>query len=157
MLILRPWSLWLSGLVLLVLAGLSHAQTPALAAPATGDPLAAQLIGRWEVIETKEPGKPYEKGYKGRPFVRSGPEAFTLIHEYWKDGTFKRITRVGTTETVHEGTWRLSGHELRHERQAAPYVEVMYIRFDSPDQYTSIDVYEGTPDPGLFGRFQRIK
>jgi hypothetical protein len=121
------------------------------------DPLAARLVGTWEVSHTKEPGQPYKPSYRGQSFVASGANAFTLIMEYRKDGTFRRITRVGTKETIQEGTWTLAGHELRHDRPGALEAEIMYIRFDGPDQYTSVDVYEGTPDPGLFGRFKRVK
>lgn len=121
------------------------------------DPLAARLVGKWEVSHTKEPGQPYKPSYRGQPFVSSGPNAFTLIMEYRKDGTFRRVTRVGKDETVQEGTWTLVGHELRHDRPGALEAEIMYIRFDGPDQYTTVDVYEGTPDPGLFGRFKRVK
>lgn len=121
------------------------------------DPLASRLVGTWEVTHTKEPGKPYRPSYRGQPFVSTGPNAFTLIMEYRKDGTFRRVTRVGTNESVQEGTWKLTGHELRHDRPGALEAEIMYIRFDGPDQYTTVDVYEGTPDPGLFGRFKRVK
>jgi hypothetical protein len=121
------------------------------------DPLASHLVGTWEVYETKEPGQPYKASYRGQPFSSTGPNAFTLIMQYRKDGTFRRITRVGTSETIHDGTWRLTGHELRHDRPGALEAEIMYIRFDGPDQYTTVDVYEGTPDPGLFGRFRRGK
>jgi hypothetical protein len=128
-------------------------------APATSgtEPEPARLVGTWEVFQTKAPGELYKPSYRGQPFVSKGPGAFTLIMEYRPDMTFRRITRVGATETVQEGTWRLSGHELRFDRQGAREAEVMHIRFDTPDEYTSLDVYEGTPDPGLFGRFKRIK
>ena len=124
---------------------------------AASRPYSTLLVGVWEVFQTKEPGQPYKASYRGQPFVNKGPHAFTLVMEYRKDGTFRRTTRVGTTETVQEGTWKISGHELRHDRPGALEEEIMYIRFDGPDQYTSIDVYEGTPDPGLFGRFKRQK
>lgn len=132
---------------------------PAWAAESTPltDEEAAQLLGRWIIVQTKEPGKPYRDGYKGRPFVPQGHNAFTLIMEYRKDGTFRRISRVGEKDTVHEGGWRFSGHELRHKRKESPGEEVMHIRFDNPNQYTSIEVYEDTPDPGLFARFKRIE
>jgi hypothetical protein len=115
-----------------------------------------QLIGRWEIFETKEPGKPYLSSYKGRPFVSKGANAFTLILEYNNDGTFRRIARAGDSETVEEGTWRLSGHELRHKRKRATEEEIMYIRFDGRDRYISTEVFEETSDPGLFAKFQRL-
>jgi len=118
---------------------------------------AGRLVGRWLIVQTKEPGKPYQDGYRGRPFVAEGHNAFTLIMEYRKDGTFRRISRVGDKETVHEGAWRFSGHELRHKRKESAGEEVMYIRFDNPNQFTSIEVYEDTPDPGLFARFKRVE
>ncbi|MBI4963607.1 MAG: hypothetical protein HY913_10050 [Desulfomonile tiedjei] len=117
---------------------------------------AAQLIGKWEIVNTKEPSQPYRTGYKGRPFVNRGPNAFTLIMEYQEDGSFRRISRVGDNETVHEGSWTLNGHELQQQRKGSRDPEVMYVRFDGPDQYTSIEVYEGTPDPGLFAQFKKV-
>ncbi len=117
-----------------------HAQQHQEKKSAVAGPSAAQLVGVWEVFQTKEPGQRYKASYRGRSFVSTGPHAFTLIMEYRKDGTFKRTTRVGTTETVQEGTWKLSGHELRHDRPGALEEEIMYIRFDNPNQYTSIDV-----------------
>ena len=33
--------------------------------------------------------------------------------------------------------------------------EIMYVRFDDPNQYTSIEVFEDTHDPGLFAQFKR--
>jgi len=115
-----------------------------------------QLIGRWEIYETKEPGKPYVPSYKGRPFVAKGVNAFTLILEYHGDGTFKRVARIGEKETVEEGTWRLSGHELRHKRKGASQEEIMYIRFDGKDRYVSTEVFEDSSDPGLFAKFHRM-
>jgi hypothetical protein len=94
-----------------------YAQDEKLSSKISLDKDAHQLIGRWEIFETKEPGKPYLSSYKGRPFVSRGANAFTLILEYSYDGTFRRIARVGNDETVEEGTWRLSGHELRHKRK----------------------------------------
>ncbi len=120
------------------------------------DKESSQLVGRWEIYEAKEPGKPYLGSYKGRPFVRKGPNAFTLILEYNSDGGFKRIARVGETETVEQGTWQLAGHELRHKRKGASQEEVMYIRFDDKNHYTSTEVFEDTSDPGLFAKFRRI-
>jgi hypothetical protein len=120
--------------------------------PASGK---QSLVGHWMIVATKEPGKPYREGYKGRPFVPKGANAFTLLMEYRGDGTFRRITRIGDKETVHEGTWVLSGHELRHKRKGTNEDEVMYIRFDSPGQFTSIEVFEKTRDPGLFARFRK--
>lgn len=118
---------------------------------------AKNLVGVWEIVKTKEPGKPYRTGYKGRPFVASGANAFTLIMEYRDDGTFRRVSRIGGTEDVQQGSWQLSGHELRHQRTGSASQEVIYIRFDKPNQYTSIEVYEDTPDPGLFAQFSRVK
>jgi len=119
------------------------------------DEASSMLVGSWEIFQTKEIGKPYLPSYKGRPFVTKGANAFTLIFEYRKDGTFRRVSRIGVDETVHEGTWKLAGHELRHRRPGATAEEVMYLRFDSPNQYTSMEVYEDTPDPGLFAQFRR--
>ncbi len=121
------------------------------------DKEALNLIGVWEIVKTKEPGKPYRAGYKGRPFVTAGANAFTLIMEYRKDGTFRRVSRIGNSESVQQGRWRLSGHELRHQRTGSDTQEVLYVRFDKPNQYTSIEVYEDTSDPGLFAQFNRIK
>lgn len=114
------------------------------------------LVGRWQIVATKEPGKPYREGYKGRPFVTKGPNAFTLIMEYNEDGTFRRITRIGDTETVHKGEWSLDNHVLHQRRQDRRSAEVIYVRFDDPNHYTITEVYEGTPDPGIFARFRRL-
>ncbi|MCX5872031.1 MAG: hypothetical protein NTY51_02190 [Deltaproteobacteria bacterium] len=132
-----------------------YAQDEKLSSKISLDKDAHQLIGRWEIFETKEPGKPYLSSYKGRPFVSRGANAFTLILEYSNDGTFRRIARVGNNETVEEGTWRLSGHELRHKRKGAIEEEIMYIRFDGKDRYISTEVFEETSDPGLFAKFRR--
>ncbi len=118
---------------------------------------ATQLLGRWIIVQSKEPGKPYTDGYKGRPFVREGPNSFILILEYRQDGTFRRISRVDGVDTIHEGTWKLSGHELTQKRKGQGADEVMYIRFDGPDAFTSIEVYEESNDPGLFAKFKRIQ
>jgi len=153
-----PWCLALTLAILgSALATPVEAQQRRTASNVALDPYAAQMVGVWEVFQTKEPGHPYKASYKEHPFVAKGANAFTLFFEYRKDGTFRRITRVGSTETIQEGSWKMSGHELRHERPGALEEEVMFIRFDNPDQYTSIDVYEGSPDPGLFGRFKRVK
>jgi hypothetical protein len=130
----------------------AHAQEKK--APAGKD--SAELVGRWVITQTKEPGKPYRESYKGRPFVMEGPNSFTLIMEYRRDGTFRRISRVAGKDTVQEGTWKLSGHELRHKRKGQPVDEVMYIRFDGADEFTSTEVYEDTLDPGLFAKFKRL-
>jgi hypothetical protein len=122
----------------------------------TIDKEVARLVGRWAIVQTKEPGKPYLESYKGRPFVVKGQNAFSLIMEYRNDGTFRRISRVGGSETIQEGRWRLSGHELRHKRRDSPNEEVIYVRFDTPSQFTIIEVYEETPDPGLFARFKKL-
>jgi hypothetical protein len=153
------WFLFAGVLALLTVsqASSAYAQQPQEKKSTASRPYATQLVGVWEVFQTKEPGQPYKASYRGQPFVSKGPNAFTLIMEYRKDGTFRRTTRVGTSETVQDGTWQISGHVLRHDRPGALEEEIMYIRFDGPDQYTSIDVYEGTPDPGLFGRFKRVK
>lgn len=119
------------------------------------DKESAQLVGKWEIYETKEPGKPYVQSYKGRPFVSRGANAFTLILQYNSDGSFKRISRVGDNETVEEGTWVLSGHELRHKRKGVSEEEVIYLRFDDKNHYTSTEVFEDTSDPGLFAKFRR--
>lgn len=121
------------------------------------DKTASQLVGVWEISQTKEPGKPYRASYKGHPFVSRGPNAFTLIMEYRSDGTFRRIARVGNNETTQDGKWILAGSELKHHRSGSGEEEVMYVRFDNPDQYTSTEVYEGTPDPGLFAQFKRVE
>jgi hypothetical protein len=116
-----------------------------------------RLVGVWEIAQTKEPGKPYREGYRGLPFVSKGANAFTLVLEYRKDGTFRRTSRIGDKETIQDGTWKFSGHELRHRRTGARDEEVMYVRFDNADQYTSLEVFEGTSDPGLFAQFRRTK
>lgn len=115
----------------------------------------AKLVGVWEISQTKEPGKPYRQEYKGRQFVSRGVHAFTLILEYRDDGTFRRVSRVGNDEKIQDGVWKLSGSELRHKRNGALDEEVMYVRFDNPNQYTSIEVFEDTTDPGLFAQFKR--
>jgi len=117
---------------------------------------AAKLVGRWAIYQTKEPGKPFRQSYKGRPFVMKGANAFTLIVEYRPDGTFSRFSRIGEKETIHEGKWKYAGHELRHKRKKVAQEEVMYVRFDGAGQFTSIEVYEKTADPGLFARFRRV-
>lgn len=116
----------------------------------------AALFGRWMIHETKDPGKEYATAYKGRPFVAEGADAFTLIMEFRSDGTFRRISRIGEKEIVQEGKWGLSGHELRLKREGAEQDEVMYIRFDAPDKYTTVEVHESTRDPGLFARFKKV-
>jgi hypothetical protein len=118
---------------------------------------AGQLVGVWEIYKTKEPGKPYLPSYKGRPFVSQGANACTLIIEYRSDGTFTRTSRIGNKDTVHEGLWTLEGKELRHKRNGAAEEEVMYLRFDGSNQYTSLEVFEDTVDPGLFAQFKRIR
>ena len=120
------------------------------------DKAAEQLVGTWEIYQTKEPTKPYMASFKGHPFVSRGPNAFTLLLEYKSDGTFRRISRIGSQETIEEGTWKFSGNELRHQRKGATEQEVLYVRFDNPNQYTSVEVYEQTPDPGLFAQFRRV-
>lgn len=114
------------------------------------------LVGMWEIYQTKEPGQPYRRGYKGRPFVLKGPNAFTIVLEYRKDGTFTRISRVGDSETKTDGKWKLDGHELRQQTNGARETEVLYVRFDGPNEFTSIEVFEDTTDPGLFAKFRRI-
>ncbi|MGO9569766.1 MAG: hypothetical protein ACLP5H_19715 [Desulfomonilaceae bacterium] len=115
----------------------------------------AKLVGVWEISQTKEPGKPYRQAYKGRPFVSKGVHAFTLILEYRDDGTFRRISRIGNDEKIQDGTWKFSGSELRHKRNGSFEEEIMYVRFDNPNQYTSTEVFEDTHDPGLFAQFKR--
>ncbi|MFC1834821.1 hypothetical protein ACFL2Q_08820 [Thermodesulfobacteriota bacterium] len=117
---------------------------------------ANQLVGRWQIFKTKEPGKPYLTKYKGRPFVAKGPHSFTVIMEYRKDGSFRRISRKRGREVVEEGRWALDGHELRQKVDGRPE-EILYFRLDSPDRYTLIEVYEDTPDPGLFAQFRRLE
>lgn len=129
-------------------------QKPKIAAPNTAAP---GLAGSWELFQTKAPGEPYKPSYKDRPFVNEGPQAFALIMEYRKDGTFRRISRVGSVDTVREGTWKMDGQILRQRIAGAGHEEVMFLRFDSPDQFTYTEVYEETPDPGLFARFRRVK
>lgn len=114
------------------------------------------LTGKWEIFETKEPGKPYRKGYKGRPFVSKGPNAYTIVVHYNPDGTFKRISRIGDQEFVSTGKWTFQGHELRQAQKGVDEEEIIYIRFDNPNQYTSIEVYEKATDPGTFARYKRI-
>ncbi len=121
------------------------------------DKAVEQLVGTWEIYQTKEPTKPYKASFKGHPFVSRGPNAFTLFLEYKSDGTFRRISRIGSQETIEEGTWKFSGNELRHHRKGATEQEVLYVRFDNPNQYTSVEVYEQTPDPGLFAQFRRVQ
>jgi hypothetical protein len=116
-----------------------------------------RLVGVWEIYKTKEPGKPYIAAYKGQPFVSQGPNACTLIIEYRSDGTFKRTSRIGNKDTVHEGVWTLDGKELRHKRKGSAEEEVMYLRFDGSNQYTTLEVFEDTLDPGLFAQFKRIQ
>lgn len=116
---------------------------------------ASQLVGAWEIFQTKEPGKPYLTSYRGQPFVTKGPNAFTLILEYRADWTFKRLSRCADNETVQEGTWKLNGHELRQKRKGSAEDEVMYIRFDGPDSLILVEVYEGGSDPGMFAQFKR--
>ena len=117
---------------------------------------AARLVGRWQIYMTKEPGKDYRDAYKVRPFVPVGPHSFILFVEYRPDGTFRRVSRIDGAETVDEGLWTLKGHELRKKRVGGQGEEVLYLRFDGADQFTSIKVYEQTPDPGLFAQFRRL-
>ncbi len=145
------------GLLLSLLLPPLHAQQEKAQKVSPVDKTAAPLVGVWEISQTKEPGKPYRSSYKGHPFVSRGPNAFTLIMEYHNDGTFRRIARVGAKDDVQEGKWELEGHELRHHRVGSNEEEVIYLRFDGPNQYTSTEVYEGTPDPGLFAQFKRIE
>ncbi len=154
---MRIFLLLFSGLLLSMLLPPLYAQQEKVQKPPTVDKVAAPLVGVWEITQTKEPGKPYRSSYKGHPFVSRGPNAFTLIMEYHSDGTFRRIARTGGKDEVQEGKWKLTGNELRHIRNGAQEEEVMYVRFDSPNQYTSTEVYEGTPDPGLFAQFRRIE
>jgi hypothetical protein len=116
-----------------------------------------QLVGVWELYQTKGPHKPYERGYKDRPFVNKGPQAFALIIEFREDGTFRRLSRVGPSETVKDGTWKFSCSELRQQMQGSKQEEIMYVRFDNPNQFTSIEVYEDSADPGLFAQFRRVQ
>ncbi len=133
----------------------THAQENTYENKVAIDKESNQLVGSWEIFQTKEPGKPYLQSYKGRPFVSRGPNAFTLFLEYKTDGKFRRVSRIGDNQTVEEGVWRLNGHELRHKRNGSSVEEIMYLRFDNKDQYTSTEVFEETGDPGLFARFRR--
>jgi hypothetical protein len=146
-----------SGLLLSMLLPPLYAQQDKAQKPPAVEKAVSPLVGVWEITQTKEPGKPYMRSYKGHPFVSRGPNSFTLIMEYHKDGTFRRIARVGGKDEIQEGKWQLKGNELRHTRNGSHEDEVMYVRFDSPNQYTSTEVYEGTPDPGLFAQFRRIE
>ena len=47
------------------------------------------LVGRWEIYQTKEPGRAYDTRYKGREFVSEGPHSYTVIYQYNPDGTFQ--------------------------------------------------------------------
>ncbi len=114
------------------------------------------LCGKWEIFKTKEPGKPYRSGFRGRPFVRRGPHAFTLILEYRDDGTFRKVSRIAGKEVVREGEWSLTGHELRQKTKGRSGEEVVYVRFDGPNVHTLVEVYEKSPHPGLFAKFRRI-
>jgi hypothetical protein len=116
-----------------------------------------QLAGKWEIYQAKEPGKPYRKGYRGRPFVSKGPNAYTIVVQYKPDGTFKRVSRIGKNEKIDQGHWELEGSELRQKQKGRSNEEVIYIRFDGPDHYTSIEVFEETSDPGTFARYKRIE
>lgn len=133
----------------------THAQETTSAIKQAQDKASNPLVGTWEIFETKEPGKPYLQSYKGRPFVSKGPNAFTLFLEYRNDGNFRRISRIGDNQTVEDGIWKLDGHELRHKRNGSWAEEIMYVRFDNKDQYTSTEVFEETGDPGLFAKFKR--
>ncbi|MBI5248438.1 MAG: hypothetical protein HY912_02990 [Desulfomonile tiedjei] len=144
-----------AGFVLSVLLPAIYAQDLKKTPQQKLDPASGRLVGTWEIFRTKEPGQPYRDGYKGRPFVHKGPNAFTLIMEYHDDGTFKRVSRVGGNDTVQNGNWKLSGNELRHLRKGSIDEEIMYLRFDSTNQYTSIEVFESSADPGLFAQFKR--
>ena len=155
--IMRILLLLFSGLLLSVLLPPLYAQQDKAQKPPSVEKAVSPLVGTWEIAQTKEPGKPYMTSYKGHPFVSRGPNAFTLIMEYHNDGTFRRIARTGAKDDVQEGKWKLVGNELRHNRSGSHEEEVMYVRFDGPNQYTSTEVYEGTPDPGLFAQFRRIE
>jgi len=145
------------GLLLSLLLPPLYAQQEKAQKVSPVDKTVAPLVGVWEISQIKEPGKAYRSSYKGHPFVSRGPNAFTLIMEYHNDGTFRRIARVGAKDDVQEGKWKLEGNELRHHRVGSNEEEVIYLRFDGPNQYTSMEVYEGTPDPGLFAQFKRIE
>lgn len=146
-----------AGFILSVLFSSIYAQDNKQNAQQKLDPVASKLVGKWEIFQTKEPGQPYRNGYRGRPFVHKGPNAFTLIMEYNNDGTFRRLSRIADQDTVQNGSWRLAGNELRHHRKGTAEEEVMYLRFDNKDQYTSIEVFESSSDPGLFAQFRRIE
>jgi hypothetical protein len=145
-----------AGFILSVLLSSIYAQEQKKSPLQKLDPITGKLIGTWEIFQTKAPGQPYRDGYKGRPFVRKGPNSFTLIMEYHDDGTFRRLSRVADSDTVQKGTWKLAGNELRHLRKGSIEEEIIYVRFDNKDQYTSIEVFESTSDPGLFAQFRRL-
>ena len=142
-------------LVLSLSISLLYAQDEKQIKKAAMNEQSAKLLGVWEIFQTKEPGKPYRHEYRGRPFVSRGEHAFTLLLEYREDGTFRRISRIGNDDKIQEGTWKLSGNELRLKAKGVSEDEVMYVRFDDPNQYTCIEVFEDTHDPGLFAQFKR--
>ncbi len=115
------------------------------------------LVGRWEIFQTKAPGRPYLPKYKERPFVSVGPNAYTVIYEYSSDGTFQRITRIDGQNTVENGQWQYAGNELRLKIEKGRVEEIFYLRFDDRDQFTVVEVYEESSDPGIFARFKRIR
>ncbi|MEW6350185.1 MAG: lipocalin family protein [Thermodesulfobacteriota bacterium] len=140
--------------VLSVLLSPIYAQHgPRVVNATTGD----SLVGRWEIFKTKAPGRPYLPKYKGRPFVSVGPNSYTVIYEYHSDGTFQRITKIDGKNTVENGRWEYTGNELRLKIEKGRVDEVLYLRFDGPDQFTAVEVYEETSDPGIFAQFKRIK
>lgn len=116
-----------------------------------------QLVGVWEIYRVKEPGKPYGQGFQGVPFVNKGPNAYTLLMEYKSDGTFKKTSRRGNSEMVEDGAWKLTGNELRQKRRGLLEEEVLYLRFDDNNHYTSTEVFENSANLGIFVQFQRIR
>lgn len=143
-------------LVAVMMASVLPCQADKPTKKSDADP-AERLVGRWELFMTKQPGKPYERGYKGRPFQFQGQDAFALVMDFKKDGTVTRVMRTGSKGTRQKGTWSLDGKELRQSWEGSSQEEVIYLRFEGPDEYTIVEVYEETPDPGLFARFRRLR
>ncbi len=115
------------------------------------------LVGRWEIYQTKAPGRAYDARYKGRSFVSTGPHAYTVIYQYNPDGTFQRTTKIDGKDIPETGKWTYSGNAMKLQLDKGREDEVFYVRFDDQNQITVVEVYEGTSDPGMFAQFRRIK